>query len=414
MLTDKYKNTSVIILFLNYPLYYRRISNEMDQDSYRYNSIVNDIINPQYYKDREVKHISNEFKTSTKNSIFPQFYDTNMNKLSRHNEVINFRENVSKSLINDEKHLNLPLLDTYTDKNIRVVTDDLVFQKINDDTTCDEMIHNDNELYISPVVNTQRKALYPEIPFVEMKNPIRQKEYFNAKLDNMLANPFIESYEITTDSSHASYDTNGTVNLNTRVPIVYNKQSPHYKESFTTEEQAINTYIDALKARAISVCYYLQSHSAYKSWRNNWTFLEENLKKSNMLFERLDESDADIAYVINKGEEIKFRIKDEKRFVPINIYQYVLYHEMAHMSTRELQHTKKFYELLNIITLAGFELGYIDLRRIKINFYTTNNQPIICRAGMKEEIILGCDFLSKFNPDLVDYYNDLKVFVSGF
>lgn len=181
-------------------------------------------------------------------------------------------------------------------------------------------------------------------------------------------------------------------------------------ERFTddvTTRQAINNYLEALKTRATAVCFYLRNNVSYKHWAENWEFLESNLKKSKLLFERLDESDADIAYVINKGEEIKFRIRDEKRFIPLNIYQYVLYHEMAHLSTHELQHTPFFHQLLNIISLAGFELGFIDLTRVQRSFYLTNGQPILCKASLKEEIIEGCQWLIKANPGAKEYYNDL-------
>lgn len=182
------------------------------------------------------------------------------------------------------------------------------------------------------------------------------------------------------------------------------------KEGFENpiEKDADYMYLQALKIRASAVCDFLNNHASYRNWASNWKLLEKNLKRNGLLFERLDDTDADIAYVINKGDEVKFRIRDEKRYVPLNIYQYVLYHEMAHMSTTELQHTPKFHELLNIISLAGFELGFIDLTRTTKEFYTTNGQPVLCRASMKEEISYGCDWLKKANPKSALYYESIK------
>lgn len=182
------------------------------------------------------------------------------------------------------------------------------------------------------------------------------------------------------------------------------------KEGFENpiEKEADYMYLQSLKIRASAVCDFLNNHASYRNWASNWKLLEKNLKRNGLLFERLDDTDADIAYVINKGDEVKFRIRDEKRYVPLNIYQYVLYHEMAHMSTTELQHTPKFHELLNIISLAGFELGFIDLTRTTKEFYTTNGQPILCRASMKEEISYGCDWLKKANPKSALYYESIK------
>lgn len=171
-------------------------------------------------------------------------------------------------------------------------------------------------------------------------------------------------------------------------------------------KEADYMYMTALKVRANAVCSYLQNNVSYKTWSDNWRLLESNLR-GGQLFERLDDTDADIAYVVNKGEEIKFRIRDKKKYVPINTYQYVLYHEMAHMSTTEKQHTPFFCKLLNIITLAGFECGFIDLSKFPYGYYTTNGAPILSKSSMKEEIIDGANHLKEVNSASVRYYDGL-------
>ena len=170
--------------------------------------------------------------------------------------------------------------------------------------------------------------------------------------------------------------------------------------------EADYTYMSALKIRANAVCEYLRNNKAYKKWSHNWDLLKSNLN-GGRLFARLGNSDADIAYVVNKGEEIKFRIRDLKRYTPINIYQYVLYHEMAHMSTSELQHTDFFMKLLNIISLAGFECGFIDFKRLPTSFYLTDGKPILCRDSMKEEVIAGAEWLREANPKSARYYDGI-------
>lgn len=176
---------------------------------------------------------------------------------------------------------------------------------------------------------------------------------------------------------------------------------------------ASESYINTLKARATAVCFYLQHNQSYSKWANNWKFLYDNLHvKNRLLFQRLDESDADIAYVVNKGEEVKFRIRDERRFIPINIYQYVLYHEMAHMSTTELQHTKGFFELLAIIALAAFEMGFIDLSRMSTTYYKSNGQPILCRASLKTEINNACKLLIEANPKSKAYFEGISEYIN--
>ena len=180
------------------------------------------------------------------------------------------------------------------------------------------------------------------------------------------------------------------------------------KEGFENPiaNEADYMYMNALKVRALAVCQYLKNNKMYKKWSSNWSMLERNLK-GGKLFERLSETDADIAYVVDKGREIKFRIRDNDRYVPINTYQYVLYHEMAHMSTKELQHTEFFMKLLNIISLAGFECGFIDFRRLPTSFYMTNGKPILCKSSMKEEVCNGAEWLKAENPGSEAYYNGI-------
>lgn len=232
-----------------------------------------------------------------------------------------------------------------------------------------------------------------------IRNPIRGAN--NSPIRNAKHNPNL----IAHNSPHETKDIKlGRVHVNVKTPTVQSK-----RERFENpiEKEADYMYMEVLKTRAMAVCNYLKSNKMYKNWSSNWNLLQKNLNRNKLLFERLEDTDADVAYVINKGDEVKFRIRDVSKYVPINIYQYVLYHEMAHMSTTELQHTPKFHELLNIITLAGFELGFIDLRRTNRDFYYTNDQPIISRDGMKDEIISGCMFLKEANPDNALYYDSI-------
>ena len=165
-----------------------------------------------------------------------------------------------------------------------------------------------------------------------------------------------------------------------------------------------HTFMEALKIRAKAVTNFVNDHPAFKPWKSNWKLLKENLfDKNKLTFELLEQSDEDIAFVINKGEQVCFRLQDKKRIMPINIYQYVLYHEMAHMSTNELQHTPKFHELLNLLSLAAFELGFFDIRRFTKSLFTTNDLPIASKEHMQGEVIRGCEHM------LEKHQNDMKV-----
>ena len=83
------------------------------------------------------------------------------------------------------------------------------------------------------------------------------------------------------------------------------------------------------------------------------------------------------------------------------------------MSTKELQHTPGFMKLLNILSLAGFECGFIDLKRYPYSYYTSNGTPILCKESMKQEITLGAKWLKEANPNSAEYYDKIISAVKG-
>jgi len=178
-------------------------------------------------------------------------------------------------------------------------------------------------------------------------------------------------------------------------PVVHTPSVQPLVESFTHELNPLTdyNYMLALQSRAICLCNYLNSNKFYSKYSYNWQLLKNNLNKTNYLFQRLEDTDSDIAYVINKGEEIKFRVRDINRYVPLNVYQYVLYHEMAHMSTTEMQHTPTFYKLMSIILFAAFENGFIKFENLPNREYVSDGQPIVSKQSIKNEIIEGANLI---------------------
>ena len=187
----------------------------------------------------------------------------------------------------------------------------------------------------------------------------------------------------------------------------------HRKESFTRENEddtyLDQVYIQSLETRLISVLHYLRTNKTYKHWEKNWRALDNSMKSKNFSFSRLDSSDGDIAYTINKGEKTKFRIRgNDKKYVPLNIYQYVMLHEAAHCANYDKWgHGKEFCDLLSILCLASYELGFIDLRHMQKAIYLTNGQPIICQSDMKSEIIAGINLIISQNPSLRTHYQEM-------
>ena len=368
------------------------------------------------------------------------YYDPSFE--STENDRLAFRGSVSKAIIASEKDkFKYPLLD---------FSDDETDNKIEDNENKYMPITSELEnLFSQPkqeihkishqpyeTISSSQISIYPEIyPYISKSSPT---EGWSSNEKNRLPagstftsinsgitsaqEAFNLSFENNTPTIHLNVDE--TKEFEKIISPMNDKQrktihidvGKSKKETFENpiEKEADYMYLEALKIRALAVCKFLNDNVSYRKWSSNWKLLEKNLKRNGFLFERLDDTDADIAYVINKGDKVRFRIRDEKRYVPLNIYQYVLYHEMAHMSTTELQHTPKFHELLNIISLAGFELGFIDLSRTTKEFYMTNNQPILCRASLKEEIMDGCNWLRKANPHSDLYYNSIKNVVKKF
>ena len=175
-------------------------------------------------------------------------------------------------------------------------------------------------------------------------------------------------------------------------------------------------YLTALRSRIVSVLDFIKQTPDYSYWNDNWREMERNLSRSGSItFERLETSDSDAAFVISKGEEkkIKIRARDFK-YVPINISQYVLYHECAHLANFEYGHGKKFRELLALLCLAAFQLEFIRLERMPDSVYTLDGVPILSKDDMKHEILDGVRAIQSVAIMNSDYYDALATFVESF
>lgn len=185
------------------------------------------------------------------------------------------------------------------------------------------------------------------------------------------------------------------------------------RESFTRENDDDSyldqVYIQSLESRIIAIIHYVLNNEVYASWKANWEALDKTLKKRDFNFSRLTCSDADIAYTVNKGEMTKFRIRDnDRKYVPLNIYQYVLLHECAHIANfNNWGHGADFQRLLSLLCLAAYELGLIRLKTMTKTVYLSNGQPIVCQRDMKNEILHGINEVVIVNPELKPHYNAL-------
>ena len=185
-----------------------------------------------------------------------------------------------------------------------------------------------------------------------------------------------------------------------------------YRRENSDDTYIDQVYIQALEARAKAVCDYVRTNKTYAPWKKAWAKMNKSLSHAGFMFSRLKDTDADIAYTINKGEVTRFRIRGKNySYIPINISQYVLYHEMAHAANDKFGHGREFCEKLSILCLAAYELGFINLKNIKKEIYLTNEQPILCQSDMKGEIRRGIELVIEANPGLTSHYTEFARYI---
>lgn len=174
-------------------------------------------------------------------------------------------------------------------------------------------------------------------------------------------------------------------------------QKTHMKENFTCPEQnEFDTmYIKILESYAIALSNYVNNHPGFSGWKNYWKHLENGLRKNGLNFKRLEDSDADVAYSISKGQTLSFRIRDMEKYIPLRIYVYVLCHECAHIADYdEYGHTPKFYKLMHMLEVAAYQMRLLQPESYSIIPYSSNGQEILTKNSIKQELYDGCDILS--------------------
>lgn len=173
-------------------------------------------------------------------------------------------------------------------------------------------------------------------------------------------------------------------------------------------------YREMIRSYAKAISFYLNNNPKYRHWKKNWQILENNLNKTDLLVERLDENDEDIAYTENKGEVIRFRWRDSNKYIPKNVFLYVLLHELTHqIFPPSFQgHGHPFPDMLCIISVAALELNLFDLSKIPAQTIYTNGQPIGSRESLKEELYRGIELLQEKNKGSDQYYKSLLEYIN--
>jgi len=199
----------------------------------------------------------------------------------------------------------------------------------------------------------------------------------------------------------------------------YNQDITNRETFFDSEDMADVLYKQILRTSAIAISYWLRNAEAYKPWMKHWEILEKNLQKTNLNITKLPTNDDEIAYTLDKGEIIKFRWEDKKRYVPKDVYLYVLLHELTHESfPPSFQgHKEPFPQMLCLLCVAAYESSMLNIENIPKNIYMSNGRPITSRESIKSEILFGIEMLkeaNKNNKKIVEYYDILKQYINKY
>ena len=190
-----------------------------------------------------------------------------------------------------------------------------------------------------------------------------------------------------------------------------------YAERFTSRDTTLDrVYLNALRARLVGIMDFIDQSPAYSYWNRNWEEMRKNLSRSGSItFDRLEGSDADVAYVISKGDTKRIKIRSEDfKYIPINISQYVLLHECAHLANFEYGHGSKFRELLSLLCLAAFECNHIRMDTIPDNMFEVDGTSVISKTDMKNEILDGIEAILNNTTADTRYYNTLREVVKSY
>ena len=342
------------------------------------------------YKEAFVLRNDNALGAYIQNELTP-IYKDDMSNLSNNTPI---KYNYSGYRIKDNNYINYKRNNSdYLEEfdMFKINDSEIIFNKDNE--------YNTNNIYGPKCVSCYNKQKYNT-----------NKQRLNNNKRNRVIN---NDYDTQENIMHSAYkDAHNT----TAIQKISNKLW-NGKERFqgaTNIDTTKHVYTSVLKAYAHALVNILQENKDFAPWKLNWVKMEQNINKCNWNFEILDSSDADVAYVENKGEVMKFRIRDDKRWLPISVYTYVLCHELAHLANyNEYGHGPNFQRLMHLLEVAAYELGIIKPEKYPTtNAYVSNGTTILSKDSIKRELYDGIDEIIK-NGGNIRFYTNLMGHISS-
>ncbi len=361
---------------------------EGKEDLYQLN-YANTDVSKQLYSPPNKIYKSTEHKSPTRNG-FSKYYGPDGNRLEAFNGTIR-KDFTEKKVLStpiqpprnmDQSNYNkLPMSMTTVDENIdkqkQYQPDAIIGNNYEEEHNGELVVFNNQQFtdYINvvPIINYARPETFKQIEPVKIHN------------DTVLTDrQILEGFR---HLAKEKYTNNGSM----------------FKEM----------YINVLQTHANSLTNFVNNTSFFSPWKTDWKRLQTNLHKCNCLFEILDASDADVAYVENKGERMKFRIRDNDRYVALSVYMYVLIHELAHLANNEYGHGEKFQQLMHLLEVAGLMLKILNPKTYpEHKSLSSNGQTILSKNSIIDELNDGINILLSNNPGYANEINQMRNYIN--
>ena len=177
------------------------------------------------------------------------------------------------------------------------------------------------------------------------------------------------------------------------------------KEAYTANfaNTADDIYLLNIRSNIESILRVLENVECFQDYKSYWKDLRNGLIANRWNINILPINDKDIAYSLNKGQELNFKTKDSNEYLPMKIMIYVLCHELAHVAcVNEKDHTETFSFIMWLIECAAFMAGLLKPNSIPTHRIKFSNQSIVDRATVKDELTIGFMYLRKSNKN-IDY-----------
>ena len=164
----------------------------------------------------------------------------------------------------------------------------------------------------------------------------------------IILNSYFQTYGDMTNITHKSGRT-------------YLVRNVEYTEPNKSKEEAVNK-LDAIVEKITKLIDHMNTE--YK----DHPFVKRI--NSNINLDNINESVPDseyTSYSFNKGEKIVFCIRNKKthEFIDDNTVMFVAIHELAHVGTKSIGHTKEFWENMSILLCESKKIGIHTLNDFK-------------------------------------------------